>query len=138
MSAGVAKLNSFDVGSKERDSVLVKLKSHGGESKILQFLLPGVGMGDFAHLKQNAVVKAGRTKRSYQPQQYYPPIPPENILAVVSMRSWYPPPPVHRSSADLSQLHKIFHILQEFMTEILAIEAKFCRGICPNISLYAK
>lgn len=87
-----AKVNFFDVDSKDRmlksDTLWTKLKSQNDESKLMQFLLSRDGIEDLAHLKLNTVAKVGRKKRSYQSyqaQRYYPPIPPENILVVVSI-----------------------------------------------------
>lgn len=87
-----AKVNFFEVDSKDRmlksDSLWAKFKSQNDESKLMQFLLSRDVIEDLAHLKLNTVAKVGRKKRSYQSyqsQRYYPPIPPENILVVVSI-----------------------------------------------------
>lgn len=87
-----AKVNFFDVDSKDRmlksDTLWTTFKSQNDESKLMQFLLSRDGIEDLAHLKLNTVAKVGRKKRSYQSyqaQRYYPPIPPENILVVVSI-----------------------------------------------------
>lgn len=87
-----AKVNFFDVDSKDRmlksDSLWGKFKSQKDESKLMQYLLSRDSIEDLAHLKLNTVAKVGRKKRSYQSyqsQRYYPPIPPENILVVVSI-----------------------------------------------------
>lgn len=90
VSALGAKMNFLDVISKDSlfkrgDSVWMKYKTFSDDSKLMQLLDPRDGISSFALLKLNTVAKVGREKRSYQSQRYYPPIPPENILVIVSI-----------------------------------------------------
>lgn len=91
-AAGTSKMSIPALGAKvnffESDTLWTTFKSQNDESKLMQFLLSRDGIEDLAHLKLNTVAKVGRKKRSYQSyqaQRYYPPIPPENILVVVSI-----------------------------------------------------
>jgi hypothetical protein len=85
-----SKMNFLSVVSKDSllnrgDSVWMKYNAFNDDSKLMQLLVPRDDINSIALLKLNTVGKVGRKKRSYQSQRYYPPIPPENILVVVSI-----------------------------------------------------